>query len=80
MVSFGSSTPSIQRDTVMPFLLIIAGVAYVAHSLVTILLAGQRLPVYEQLTWLARGAGEFPIMLWLLIKGADVRRMTQTTP
>jgi len=59
---------------VLGILLIIAGVAYVAHSVTSLLLAGQRIVVYERATMLARAAGEFPIMLWLLIKGADVRR------
>lgn len=52
-------------------LLIIAGVAYVAHSVTSIMLDGQRIVLYERVTMLARAAGEFPIMLWLLIKGAD---------
>jgi len=58
---------------VLGILLIIAGVAYVAHSVTSLLLAGQRIVLYERVTMLAR-AGEFPIMLWLLIKGADARR------
>ena len=53
--------------------LIIAGVAYVAHSITSLLLAGHRIVLYEQVTMLMRAAGEFPVMLWLLIKGADVR-------
>jgi len=61
---------------VLGILLIIAGVAYVAHSLITLLLAGQRFVLYERVTMLARAAGEFPIMFWLLIKGADVTRAT----
>jgi hypothetical protein len=52
-------------------LLIIAAVAYVAHSVTTLLLAGQRFVLYERVTMLARAAGEFPIILWLLIKGAS---------
>lgn len=58
---------------VLGVLLIIAGVAYVAHSVTSLLLAGQRIVLYERVTMLARAAGEFPIMLWLLIKGADAR-------
>ena len=54
-------------------LLIIAAVAYVAHSVTSLLLAGHRATLYERVTMLARAAGEFPIMLWLLIKGADAR-------
>ncbi len=54
-------------------LLIVAGAAYVAHSLVTLLMGGARYMLFERVTMLARAAGEFPIMLWLLIKGADVR-------
>jgi hypothetical protein len=61
---------------VLGFLLIIAGVAYVVHSVTSLLLAGQRIVLYERVTMLARAAGEFPIMLWLLIKGADVRPAT----
>lgn len=53
------------------YLLIIGGLAYVAHSLTTLLLGGQRIVVYERITMLARAAAEFPIMLWLLIKGTD---------
>lgn len=55
-------------------LLVIAGVAYVAHSVTSLLLGGQRIILFERVTMLARAAGEFPIMLWLLIKGADARR------
>jgi hypothetical protein len=61
---------------VLGILLIIAGVAYVAHSLISLLLDGPRIILYERVTMLARAAGEFPIMLWLLIMGADARRMT----
>lgn len=60
---------------VLGVLLLIAGVAYVAHSITSLLLAGHRIILYERVTMLARAAGEFPIMLWLLIKGADVRRV-----
>jgi len=59
---------------VLGILLIIAGVAYVAHSMTSLLLAGHRIVLYERVTMLARAAGEFPIMLWLLIKGAHVHR------
>jgi hypothetical protein len=58
---------------VLGILLIIAGGAYVVHSTTSLLLAGQRIVLYERVTMLARAAGEFPIMLWLLIKGADAR-------
>jgi Domain of unknown function (DUF4386) len=58
---------------VLGILLIIAGVAYVAHSVTSLLLAGHRIVLYERVTMLARAAGEFPIMLWLLIRGATVR-------
>ena len=54
-------------------LLVVAGVAYVAHSVISLLLDRPRIIPYERLTMLARAAGEFPIMLWLLIKGADTR-------
>ena len=56
---------------VLGILLVIAGVAYVAHSLTSLLLDGPRIILYERVTMLARAAGEFPIMFWLLIKGAD---------
>jgi len=59
---------------ILGILLVIAGVAYVAHSLISLLLDGPRIILYERVTMLARAAGEFPIMLWLLIKGADARR------
>ena len=59
---------------VLGILLIIAGVAYVTHSLTMLLLGGHRVALYEQVTMLARAAGEFSIMVWLLIKGAGVPR------
>ena len=59
---------------VLGILLIIGGLAYVSHSVSSLLLGGQRIVIYEQVTMLARAAAEFPIMLWLLIKGADARR------
>ena len=59
---------------VLGILLIIAGLAYVAHSLISLLLDGPRIILYERVTMLARAAGEFPIMLWLLIKGAEARQ------
>jgi hypothetical protein len=58
---------------VLGVLLIVAGVAYVGHSVSSLLLAGPRIVLYERVTMLARAAGEFPIMLWLLIKGAERR-------
>jgi len=58
---------------VLGILLVIAGAAYASHSIITLLLGGARFMLYERATMLARTAGEFPIMLWLLIKGADVR-------
>jgi uncharacterized protein DUF4386 len=51
--------------------LIIAGFAYVAHSLISLLLPGPRHAVYELATMVGRGIGELPIIFWLLIKGAD---------
>ena len=51
-------------------LLIIAGMAYVAHSVISLLRDGSRIILFERVTMVARAAGEFPIMLWLLIKGA----------
>lgn len=58
---------------VLGILLVIAGVAYVAHSVISLLLDGSRIILYERVTMLARAAGEFPIMLWLLVKGGDMR-------
>jgi hypothetical protein len=58
---------------VLGVLLVIAGVAYVAHSVTSLLLAGQRIVIFERVTMLARAAGEFPIILWLSFKGADAR-------
>jgi hypothetical protein len=67
----------VMRSNFLPrllgILLIIAGVAYVAHSITSLLLGGQRIVLYERVTMLARAAGEFPIMFWLLIMGADTR-------
>jgi hypothetical protein len=59
---------------VLGILLLIAGVAYVAHSVTLLLLGGHRIILYERVTMLARAAGEFPVMLWLVIKGADARQ------
>jgi hypothetical protein len=58
---------------VIGVLLIVGAVAYVAHSITSLLLGGQRIVPYERVTMLARAAAEFPTILWLLIKGADVR-------
>lgn len=60
---------------ILGILLIIGGVAYVAHSVTSLLLDGQRFVLYERVTMLARAAAEFPIMLWLLIMGADAQRV-----
>jgi hypothetical protein len=54
-------------------LIITAGTAYVIHSIASLALAGERIPIFERITLLAKAAGEFPLMLWLLIKGTDVR-------
>jgi len=56
---------------VLGVLLIIAGMAYVAHSLTTILLDGQRFLLFERITLLLRASGELPAMFWLLIKGVE---------
>ncbi len=56
---------------VLGVLLIVGGVAYVAHSATSLLSGGQRIAGYEPITMVARAAAEFPTMLWLLIKGAD---------
>lgn len=65
---------------VLGILLIIGGVAYVAHSVTSLLLGDQRILLYERITMLARAAAEFPIMLWLLIKGADASRVKSGAP
>ena len=49
--------------------LIIAGIAYIAHSLISLLFPGPQPAIYRSLTMLARAAGELPMILWLLIKG-----------
>jgi hypothetical protein len=54
-------------------LIISAGAAYVIHSVTSLALGGERILLFERITLLAKAAGEFPLMLWLLIKGADVR-------
>lgn len=58
---------------VLGVLLIIAGAAWVAHSITSLLLDGQRIIVFERVTLLARAAGEVPTMLWLLVMGAGRR-------
>ena len=58
---------------VLGILLVIAGGAYVAHRVISLLFDWPRIILYERVTMLARAAGEFPIMLWLLIKGTDAR-------
>ncbi|HXT20280.1 MAG TPA: DUF4386 family protein, partial [Thermoanaerobaculia bacterium] len=55
-------------------LLIVGGVAYSAHSLVTSLLPGPRNAIYEMATMVGRGIGELPTILWLLIAGVDPAR------
>ena len=60
---------------VLGILLVIAGVALVAHSIISLLLDGRRIILYELVTMVARAAGEFPIMLWLLIKGPDAHQL-----
>ena len=59
---------------VLGVLLLIGGLAYVAHSITSLLLAGQRIATYERITMVARAAAEFPVILWLVIKGADARK------
>jgi hypothetical protein len=49
--------------------LVAAGVAYTAHSLVSLLVPGPRSAAYEIVTMVGRGIGELPIILWLLIRG-----------
>jgi hypothetical protein len=59
---------------VLGVLLLIGGLAYVAHSITSLLLAGQRIATYERITMVARAAAEFPVILWLVIKGANARK------
>lgn len=54
-------------------LVIGAGMAYVVHSIATLLMGGERIVAFERTTLLIKAAGEFPLMLWLVIKGADMR-------
>jgi hypothetical protein len=65
---------------VLGVLLIVAGVAYAAHSLVSLLLPDFRSLLYERATMVARGAGEVPIMLWLLIKGVGSGQASSEVP
>ena len=64
---------------VLGVLLLIAGAAYVLHSIVSLLWPATRLIAYERITMLARAAGEFPVMLWLLVRGATVRSAQATS-
>jgi hypothetical protein len=57
-------------------LLLVAGLAYVQHSVVSLVWPNWRLPLYERATMLARAAGELPVILWLAVKGATVRPPT----
>jgi hypothetical protein len=34
-------------------------------------MGGARIPLYEQITMLARAAAELPVILWLVFKGAE---------
>ena len=54
-------------------LIIVAGAAYVIHSITSLALAGERIVLFERITLIAKASGEFPLMLWLVIKGADDR-------
>jgi len=63
---------------VLGFLLLLAGAAYVAHSLISLLLPGLHVSWYEYATMVARAAGEFPILLYLLFRG--VRPPAQALP
>jgi hypothetical protein len=58
-------------------LLIVGGVAYVAHSMTSLLLSGHRIVFYERVTMLARAAAEFPAILWLVVKGANAHQATE---
>jgi Domain of unknown function (DUF4386) len=59
---------------VLGVLLVIGSVAYVAHSITSLLLGGARFAAFEDVTMVARAAAEFPIMLWLLVRGAGPRK------
>lgn len=52
-------------------LVIVAGLAYVLHSVVTLALGGARVPIVERLSLVAKASGEFPLMLWLVCCGAS---------
>jgi hypothetical protein len=58
---------------VIGILLLVAGAAYITHSVASVL-GMQRSVTFERLIMMGR-AGELPIMLWLLIVGADTRRL-----
>jgi hypothetical protein len=49
------------------------------HGLVSLFHPAFENVVYEGATMVARGAGEVPIILWLLIKGVDSDRPTADT-
>ena len=52
-------------------LLAVGGVAYVVHGLVALLLPGPKPALYQYAVLAAWTAAEVPIVLWLLIRGAE---------
>ena len=64
---------------VLGLLLIVAGLAYVQHSVVSLVWPDWRLPMYERATMMARAAGEFPVILWLAVKGTTDPNATRAT-
>jgi hypothetical protein len=66
---------------IMGVLLIIGGFAYVIHSLAFFLVLPGRLnAVYQVVTLVAQAAAEAPVVLWLLIKGADFNGTASQPP
>ncbi len=49
--------------------LVAGGFAYAAHSLISLLVPAPLPRLYQSLTMLARAAGEFPVIFWLLVMG-----------
>jgi Domain of unknown function (DUF4386) len=64
---------------ILGIFLVIAGIAYVVHCFVSLLLPGSKMMAYQVTTMVARAFGELPIMFWLLIKGSTYRRSLHAT-
>jgi hypothetical protein len=61
-------------------LLIVSGCAYATHSLLSLLVPEFQPALYRIVTMVARSVGEPPMILWLLIKGVDVSRLSSGRP